>query len=92
MIVSMYRVQDYKVPIVNPRWPPKIQDGRYEIHFFTFSPNKFLKIIGLKNKSTSLESPEPVDKNLVNRTIFERFTVLRNKCVNCQISVFLELL
>ena len=33
---SIYRVQGYKVPIVNPRWPPKIQDGRHEIQFFTF--------------------------------------------------------
>ena len=32
MIVTMYyRVQAYRVPIVNPRWPPKIQNGRHEI-------------------------------------------------------------
>ena len=33
MSVTIYRAQDYKVPIVNPRWPPKIQDGRHEIQF-----------------------------------------------------------
>ena len=31
MIVTIYRVQAYQVPIVNPRGPPKIQDGRHEI-------------------------------------------------------------
>ena len=36
MIVTIYRVQDYQVPIVIPRWPPKIQDGRHKIFFFTF--------------------------------------------------------
>ena len=34
MIVTLYRVQAYQVPIVNPRWSPKIQDGRHEIQFF----------------------------------------------------------
>ena len=37
MIVTIYRVQAYQVPIVNPRWPPKIQDGRHEIQFFDIS-------------------------------------------------------
>ena len=37
MIVTMYRVHDYKVPIVNLRRPPKIQDGRHEIQFFDIS-------------------------------------------------------
>ena len=37
MIVTIYRVQAYQVPIVNPRWPPKIQDGRHEIKFFDIS-------------------------------------------------------
>ena len=32
-----YRVQAYQVSIVNPRWPPKIQDGRHEIQFFDIS-------------------------------------------------------
>ena len=37
-----YHVQGLKVPIVNPRWPPKFQDGRLEIiiiifFFLTFS-------------------------------------------------------
>ena len=31
MIVTIYRVQSYQVPIVNPKWPPKFQDGRQEI-------------------------------------------------------------
>ena len=31
LIVTIYRVQAYQVPIVNPRWPPKIQYGRHEI-------------------------------------------------------------
>ena len=31
LFVSIYRVQAYQVPIVNPRWPPKIQNGRQEI-------------------------------------------------------------
>ena len=35
MIVTIYGVQAYQVPIVNPRWPPKIQDGHHEI-FLTF--------------------------------------------------------
>ena len=34
MIVTIYSVQAYQVPIVNPRWPPKIQDGRHEIECF----------------------------------------------------------
>ena len=34
MIVTIYRVQSYQVPIVNPRWPPKSQDIRDEIEFF----------------------------------------------------------
>ena len=29
-IVSIYKVQAYLIPIVNPRWPPKIKDGRQE--------------------------------------------------------------
>ena len=37
MIVTIYRVQAYQVPIVNPRWPTKIQDGRHEIQFFDIS-------------------------------------------------------
>ena len=37
MIVTIYRVQAYQVPIVNPRWPPKNQDGRHEIEFFDIS-------------------------------------------------------
>ena len=38
MIVTIYRVQAFQVPIVNPRWPPKIQDGRNDFFnfFFTF--------------------------------------------------------
>ena len=31
MIVTIYRLQAYQVPIVNQRWPSKIQDGRQEI-------------------------------------------------------------
>ena len=31
IIVTIYRVQGYKIPIVNPRLPRKIQDGRHEI-------------------------------------------------------------
>ena len=33
MIVTiyMYRVQAYQVPIDNPRWPPKFQDGCHKI-------------------------------------------------------------
>ena len=32
IIVTIYRVQAYQVPIiVNPRWPPKIQEGRHDI-------------------------------------------------------------
>ena len=37
MIVTIYRVLAYQVPTVNPRWPPKIQDGHHEIHFFYIS-------------------------------------------------------
>ena len=37
MIVTIYRVQAYQVPIFNPRWPPKILDGRHEIQFFYIS-------------------------------------------------------
>ena len=37
MIIFMNRVQGYKAPIVIPRWPPKIQDGRQEIQFFYIS-------------------------------------------------------
>ena len=37
MIVTIYRVQAYQVPIVNRRLPPKIQDGRHEIKFFYIS-------------------------------------------------------
>ena len=31
IIVTIYRLHAYQVPIVNPRWPPLIQDGRHEI-------------------------------------------------------------
>ena len=34
MTGTIYRIQGLKVIIVNPRWPPKIQDGRHEIQFF----------------------------------------------------------
>ena len=34
MNFTIYRVQAYQVPIVNPRWPPKIQDEHHEIFFF----------------------------------------------------------
>ena len=37
MSVTVYRVQVYQVPIVNPTWPPKIQDGRHERFFFVIS-------------------------------------------------------
>ena len=37
MIVTIYTVQAYQVPIVNPRWPPKSQVGRHEITFFDIS-------------------------------------------------------
>ena len=37
MIVTIYRVQAYQVPIVNPRWLPKIQDGCHEIPFQHFN-------------------------------------------------------
>ena len=37
MIVTILRVNDYQVPIVNPRWPPTLQDGRHEIEFFDIS-------------------------------------------------------
>ena len=37
MIITIYRVQDYQVRIINPRWPPKIQDGCQEIQFFDIS-------------------------------------------------------
>ena len=30
-------VHAYQVPIVNPRWPPKIQDSRNEIQFIDIS-------------------------------------------------------
>ena len=33
-IVTIYRVQAYQVPIVNPTWPPKIQDCRHGIFYF----------------------------------------------------------
>ena len=36
IVIILYRVQAYQVPIVNPRWPPEIQDGCLEIHFLTF--------------------------------------------------------
>ena len=32
-IFTLYRVQGYKAPIVNPSWPPKIQGGRNEIQY-----------------------------------------------------------
>ena len=31
MIITIYWVQAYQVPIVNERWPPKIQNGRNEM-------------------------------------------------------------
>ena len=34
IIVTIYRVQGYQVPIVNPRRPPNIQYGRHKIKFF----------------------------------------------------------
>ena len=34
MIVTIYKVQAYQVPIVNSRWPSKIQVDRHEIQFF----------------------------------------------------------
>jgi len=34
MIVTMYRVQGYQVPIVKPRLPQKIQYCHHEIQFF----------------------------------------------------------
>ena len=37
MIVTIYRVQAYQVPIANPRWPPEIEDGCHEIEFFDIS-------------------------------------------------------
>ena len=37
MSFTIYRVQAYQVPIVNQRWPPKIQDGRHEIQLFDIS-------------------------------------------------------
>ena len=43
MIVTIYRVQDYQVPITNPWWPPKIQDGRKEFQFFDIFASWFLK-------------------------------------------------
>ena len=33
IIAAIYRVQGYKLPIVNLRWLRKIQDGRHEIYF-----------------------------------------------------------
>ena len=48
MIDTIYRVQDYQVPIVNPRWPPKIQDGHHDIQFFDISTSDgcdFLRIL-----------------------------------------------
>ena len=44
MIVSIcveYRVK--KIPIVNPRWPPKIQDGRHENQLFDIFASWFLE-------------------------------------------------
>ena len=37
MIVTIYRVLACQLPIVNPRWPPIIQDGRHQIQFFDIS-------------------------------------------------------
>ena len=37
MIVTIYRVQAFKVPIVNTRWRPKIQDGRQKYSVFDIS-------------------------------------------------------
>ena len=31
MIVTIYRVQAYQVPVVNERWPQKIQECGHEI-------------------------------------------------------------
>ena len=36
VIATIYRVQAYQGPIVNPRWLPKIQDGRHETQFFFY--------------------------------------------------------
>ena len=43
MIATIYRVQAYQVPIGNPRWPQKIQDGRHKIQ--TSDGGDFLRII-----------------------------------------------
>ena len=43
MIVTKYRLQCYKEPIVNPRWPTKIQAGRHKIQFFGHSHLNSLK-------------------------------------------------
>ena len=37
MVVTIYRVQAYQVPIFNPRWPPKIQHGLHECKLFDIS-------------------------------------------------------
>ena len=47
MIVSIYKEQGYKVPIVNPRWPPKIKDGRHD--------NQFLDIFASYLESDSIQ-------------------------------------
>ena len=57
MIVTIYRVQGYKVPMANPRWTRKIQDGRYEIQFFTLSPYDFWKVIGVKEQNNLFGIP-----------------------------------
>ena len=46
----MNRIQGYKFPIVNPRWPPKIKDGHRKIKFLTFSRHDFQKAIALKER------------------------------------------
>ena len=36
MIFTIYRLQAFKVPIVNPKWAPKIQDGSHDCFFILF--------------------------------------------------------
>ena len=82
IIGTIYRIQGYKVLIVNPRWPPKIQDGRHKFHFFDIFAAKFLESdnshVSDNNERYLLESPGPVQKNPVNREIFEQVTFLTN--------------
>ena len=49
----------------NPRWPPR------NSVFWHFRFMIFRNWSDSKHKKTYLECPEPVEKNLVNRTIFE---------------------